>query len=88
MKAVKVGVASLLSMAAYGSALLPPTNDKRQSAGSFYAITGATGGVFPRMEIRDLEKAGGEMWNLFLLAMTDFQAMDQNIIDSWYQIAG
>jgi tyrosinase len=30
----------------------------RQSAGSYYTITGATGGVYPRLEIRDLEKTG------------------------------
>ncbi|KAF2006059.1 Di-copper centre-containing protein, partial [Amniculicola lignicola CBS 123094] len=39
------------------------------------------------MELRELEKTK-EMWNLFLLAMTDFQKMDQNTIDSWFQIAG
>ena len=61
---------------------------KGQSNGPHYAITGATGGVYPRIEVRDLEKSGGESWNLFLLAMTEFQAMDQHAIDSWYQIAG
>jgi hypothetical protein len=25
---------------------------------SYYTITGATGGVYPRLEIRDLEKTG------------------------------
>jgi tyrosinase len=59
----------------------------RQSPGSFYAITGATGGVQPRLEIRELQK-NSEMWNLYLLAMTEFQAMDQDVIDSYYQIAG
>jgi tyrosinase len=28
------------------------------------------------------------MWNLFLLAMEEFEAMDQKEIDSYYQIAG
>jgi len=62
---------------------------KRQAPGpgNYYAITGATGGVHPRLEIRELQKTG-EMWNLYLLAMTEFQAMDQNTIDSYYQIAG
>lgn len=30
----------------------------RQGPGSYYPVTGATGGVFPRLEIRDLEKTG------------------------------
>jgi tyrosinase len=30
----------------------------RQAASSYYTITGATGGVYPRLEIRDLEKTG------------------------------
>ncbi|CAI6323107.1 unnamed protein product [Periconia digitata] len=98
MKIPTVGVASLLAVNAYGSPLLSSdafssvsgvnSNVKRQGPGSYYAITGAKGGVQPRVEIRDLEKAGGEMWNLFLLALAEFKAIDQNVIDSYYQIAG
>jgi len=55
--------------------------------GPYFAITGAVGGVFPRLEIRTLQ-AKDEMWNLYLLAMMDFQAMDQNGIASYFQIAG
>lgn len=83
--------ASLLIVVSCGSPLFTTENNKslkRQASTSYYAITGATGGVFPRLEIRELEKNGGEMWNLFLLAMTEFQAMDQNDIDSYFQIAG
>ena len=47
--------------------------------GSFYPIIGAIGGVKPRLEIRQLEKAG-EMWNLFLPRMAEFEAMNQNAI--------
>jgi tyrosinase len=82
--------ASLLSILVHGSPLKSVDSElmeKRQGPGSYYAITGATGGVHPRLEIRELEKTG-EMWNLYLLAMRDFQAIDQNVIDSWYQIAG
>jgi tyrosinase len=82
--------ALLLSTLAWGSTLKPlnfQSIEKRQGPGSYYAITGATGGVHPRLEVRELEKTG-EMWNLYLLAMRDFQAIDQNAIDSWYQIAG
>ena len=57
----------------------------RQSG--FYAITGATGGVQPRLELREMEKSK-ELWNLYLLAMAKFQAMSQTDKLSYYQIAG
>lgn len=41
----------------------------------------------PRLELRDLEK-DAELWNMFLLSMARFQAMDQNQKISYYQIAG
>lgn len=87
MKISTLSAASLLVATSYGSPFLS-SSAKRQGPGSYYAITGAKGGVQPRIEIRELEKAGGEMWNLFLLAIAEFKAMDQNIIDSYYQIAG
>ena len=59
----------------------------RQEPESYYAATGAVGGVHPRTEIRELQR-DPIMWNLFLLALRDFQDMDQNEIDSYYQIAG
>lgn len=40
-----------------------------------------------RMEVRELAK-NADMWNLFLLAMIDFQAIKQDQIDSYFQIAG
>ncbi|CAI6332791.1 unnamed protein product [Periconia digitata] len=86
----KYAATALLATAVYGKPLLTTEEGQlmpRQGPGSYYPITGATGGVFPRLEIRELEKTG-EMWNLFLLAMTDFQAIDQKVIDSYYQIAG
>jgi tyrosinase len=91
MKFVQFMAASLLTASTNASPLYASDNSQlvtRQNAGSYYAITGATGGVFPRLEIRELEKAGGEMWNLFLLAFAEFQAMNQTVIDSYYQIAG
>jgi tyrosinase len=91
MRFSKLTTAFLFATSVYSSPIAPLESDlviKRQGPGSYYAITGATGGVYPRLEVRDLEKAGGEPWNLFLLAMTEFQAIDQHVIDSWYQIAG
>lgn len=90
MKSTQVTAASLLFTICYGSPFQVTNGElveKRQGPGSYFAITGPTGGVQPRLEIRDLEKTG-EMWNLYLLAMTEFQAMDQHDIASYYQIAG
>jgi tyrosinase len=87
MKSTYIAAASLLSTICYGSPIASDLVEKRQGLGSYFAITGATGGVYPRLEIRELQKEG-EMWNLYLLAMTEFQAMDQSNIASWYQIAG
>jgi len=53
-------VVALLSTAAHGSPRLAgeDTLEARQGPGSYYPVTGATGGVYPRLEIRDLEKTG------------------------------
>ena len=83
-------IAAVIVSTAYTSPLQAPDGKlllARQGPGSFYPITGPTGGVQPRLEIRELEQTG-EMWNIFLLAMAEFQATDQNEINSWYQIAG
>ncbi|KAF2008582.1 Di-copper centre-containing protein [Aaosphaeria arxii CBS 175.79] len=92
MKSTSLAALSLLSTLSYASPLQSVKRElleERQAPGpgNYFAITGATGGVHPRLELRDLE-ATGDMWNLFLLAMTDFQAMDQDVINSWFQIAG
>jgi tyrosinase len=44
-------------------------------------------GVQPRREIRDLEK-DAELWNMYMLALSRFQAMDQREKISYYQVAG
>lgn len=90
MRILRAVAAWLLTVATHGSPLSTMESNPlmiRQRPGSYYAITGATGGVFPRLEIRELEQAGGETWNLFLLALIEFQAMDQKMIDSYFQIA-
>lgn len=38
--------------------------------------------------MRDLEKNYPDQWNLYLLALADFQAIDENEQLSYYQIAG
>ena len=66
----------------------PDSLESRQTAGSFYAITGVkVGGVQPRLEIRELQKLP-EQWNLYILALTRFMAMDQKQRESFYQVSG
>ncbi|OCK73056.1 Di-copper centre-containing protein [Lepidopterella palustris CBS 459.81] len=51
------------------------------------AVTGITGSVYPRLEIRTLAN-NADQWNLYLLGMQRFQAVDQSDPLSYYQIAG
>ena len=60
---------------------------------SSFPITGATGGLGPngerplRYEINDFEKSG-PAFDLFILALRDFQSLDQSDPLSYFQIAG
>ncbi|KAF2462108.1 hypothetical protein BDY21DRAFT_389512 [Lineolata rhizophorae] len=55
----------------------------------FYAIRGVQGsGVQSRYEIRTLQRDHPEMWNLFLLGLQRFMAVDQDDKLSYFQIAG
>ncbi|KAF2116452.1 common central domain of tyrosinase-domain-containing protein [Lophiotrema nucula] len=54
---------------------------------SYWSVVGVRDCVEPRLELRQLEK-DQYGWNLFLLAMEKFQAMDQNLKRSYFQIAG
>lgn len=85
--AASASAIALLASTTNGSPFQPANILARQGPGSFYPITGPTGGVQPRLEIRDLEQTG-EMWNLFVLAMVEFENTDQDDISSYYQIAG
>lgn len=69
--------------------------EKRQSSGTI-AITGpcdsngACGSgttSYPRLEIRELNK-NADQWNLYVLGMERFQAMNKNDPLSYYQVAG
>ena len=59
--------------------------EKRQSQSSF-AITGIQGTAL-RLEVRQLQKNTAQ-WNLYLLALNDFQNRDQSTQLSYYQISG
>ncbi|KAF2734243.1 Di-copper centre-containing protein [Polyplosphaeria fusca] len=53
-----------------------------------WSVVGVQGtGVWARQELRELEK-DGDAWNLFLLAMARFQAMDQEDRRSYFQLSG
>lgn len=55
---------------------------------SFIAITGIRdNGVQPRLEIRQLA-SNAVQWNLYLIAMQEFQTRVQNNPRSYYQISG
>lgn len=51
------------------------------------AITGVSGSVGVRIEVRDL-KNNADQWNLYLLGMERFMAKPKNDRMSYYQIAG
>jgi tyrosinase len=64
MKAAYTAAVSLLTAISCGSQLLGNKNSAlmaRQGQASYFPITGTTGGVYSRLEIRELEKTGGEM---------------------------
>lgn len=55
----------------------------------YWSVVGVqTGEIHPRLEIRMLERDHPDQWNLFLLALSHFQAMDQNDKLSYFQLAG
>lgn len=88
--------AILVSLLAASTIALPWSPDSLQSQelGSrdtlaTIAITGVNDGgpVHPRLEIRTL-KQKADQWNIYLLAMQAFQAMNQSAPLGWYQVAG
>ncbi|KAF2757917.1 Di-copper centre-containing protein [Pseudovirgaria hyperparasitica] len=54
---------------------------------AYTAITGPSGNACSRLEVRDLQKNNPDQWNLFLLAMQNFEAMDQKDKFSYYQLS-
>jgi tyrosinase len=87
------GVTATLSLLVTVHAALPSSSGPtcgalKYSDDSYLSVVGVQGtGVQPRLEIRDLEK-DTELWNMYLLALSRFQAMDQREKVSYYQIAG
>ncbi|KAI9644994.1 hypothetical protein NHQ30_007029 [Ciborinia camelliae] len=81
-----LGALAFLITSVIASPLSKP-EDLKARAGT-YAITGTRdGGIQPRLEIRTLA-ADPIQWNLFLLAMIEYQRTDQDELLSYYQIGG
>lgn len=62
------------------------TNEIQKRANNI-AITGVTGAIAPRLEIRDLAR-NADAWNLYLLGMDRFMNKPKNDRLGYYQIAG
>ncbi|KAF2722531.1 Di-copper centre-containing protein [Polychaeton citri CBS 116435] len=64
----------------------PVENEKRQSG--CLAITGVSGGVQPRLEVRQMLNTKPNQWTLFMLAMRQWMDMSQSEKTSYFQISG
>lgn len=61
--------------------------EERQSG--YFPITGVqTGGVQPRLEVRQMYNTQPYQWNLYLLGLQKLKAVDQSGKFSYYQLAG
>ncbi len=80
---------AFIVLAGASSVIARPAHVARQASNtSIVPITGPTqGGVQPRLEIHQLQQ-NKDQWNIFLLAIAAFQAMDPSDSMSWYQISG
>ncbi|KAH4131075.1 tyrosinase [Parastagonospora nodorum] len=87
------GVTATLSLlatvqAASNSSTAPSCGVLQYTDDSYFSVVGVQGtGVHPRMEIRELEK-DTELWNMYMMALSRFQAMDQREKISYFKIAG
>ena len=90
-KLASVVTFSVLLANVFGSPVPSPDPDAsnileaRQN--NFFAVTGVSGSVQSRLEIRSLQQ-DATSWNLFLLAMQSFMAVDQRTRESYFQISG
>ncbi|KAL5439756.1 hypothetical protein PMIN06_009849 [Paraphaeosphaeria minitans] len=68
------------------------TSDLLRRQDGIFSVLGIAGlgdsTIYPRLEIRDLEKNHPDQWNVFLLGLQRFQAIDQDDKLSYFQIAG
>ena len=76
--------ASVHAASGHGAASHPDIT-KRQNANAVTGVSDGQTGV--RLEIRQLEE-DQDRWNLYMLAMQDFQNTDHSQTMSWYQVAG
>ncbi|KAI9785538.1 MAG: hypothetical protein M1839_009279 [Geoglossum umbratile] len=52
------------------------------------AFSGPDGAIPVRKEVRDLEKNDKLQWNLYLLGLSHFEGLSEELVTSFYQIAG
>ncbi|OAG11374.1 Di-copper centre-containing protein [Paraphaeosphaeria sporulosa] len=68
------------------------TSDLLRRQDGIFSVLGIAGlgdsTIYPRLEIRDLEKNHPDQWNIFLLGLQRFQAISQDDKLSYFQIAG
>lgn len=89
---ILLGLSLLTTTSLASPAILPQpesshVNEKRQNA--YIPVTGIkSGGVQPRLEVRQLYNTKPNQWNLYLLAMQRFKNQPQDNLKSYYQIAG
>lgn len=81
-------VGAIVAAVGFTDALaVPEIKAKRQS--NFVPITGVpNNGVQTRMEIRTMAQTEPDMYNVYLLGLQEFMAVDQTNPYSYYQIAG
>jgi tyrosinase len=82
------GLCDIVSSSPVGPGVENVLKNLKARQNSFYPITGASGGVQPRQEIRTLQSSNPDLWNLFLAATERFQATDQTKKTSYYQVSG
>jgi tyrosinase len=77
-----------LSTSVFGHAI--PLSDESAATlekRAILPVTGASGSVLPRLEVRQLKQKTAQ-WNIFLLAMQKMQSTAQTTKTSYYQLAG
>jgi len=63
--------------------------DKIEKRAATIAVTGVVGGsAQPRLELRVMQQQHPDLFNLYLLGLQSFMAVDQSDPLSYYQIAG
>jgi len=84
-----MGVNRLLDLSMILSFLIVAVSyhNRANAQEQYMAISGVQGSIQPRREIRDLYTDAAQ-WNVFILGLARFQAMEPSDPMSYYQVAG